>query len=604
VPACRHRFSIVLALLGLIAAPGGTLVAQQSAADQPPADAIDADPPTRAGRLSYVEGAVSVQPAGLADWSAAGINRPLASGDQLWSDRGSRAEIDLGSAILAVAGGSFLALLELDDEAVQLRLASGRADITLRDSDAGGAFEIDAPNAAVSLVRAGSYRITVDSAGNTTVALTDGQAQIVTRTAQSIILRGGQGARFAASGEVDVAPLGPADEFDRWCAQRALRWVSDQPATGYVSSEIVGAEDLADTGDWSDEPDYGYVWYPTQVTPDWAPYRYGRWLWVAPWGWTWMDNAPWGYAPFHYGRWAYLRQGWAWVPAPPGSRAAYAPALVAWMGEAGARDVGWLPLAPGEVYLPAQRVSARYLQAVNLTNTTFANSGAIASVYQNPALQRRYANRDAPRALSVVAQSSFTSGQPIAAHLTAPPPQWSTAAASARAPTIAASPRSVPTPGAGRPVLQPPVAVLNRTVLTRRPAAPRPGAPSALPARLVTPAAPKATGTPLTPEAARPDAGTPGAATAAPSGPTPTDRRVIPERSPHYQPPAQSHPLLPSPAPRPSPAAQPEAGAGVPVAPARAESFPAPAPAAAAPEVRARPAPPPERVEPRKVEPP
>ena len=590
MPACRHSCLVVLFALGLAGPPGIAVMAQPVVDEQQSPGAVDLDPPTRAARLSYVEGAVSVQPAGVEDWSAGRINRPLSSGDQLWSDRGSRAETDLGSAILGVAGSSLVALLDLGDAAVQLRIGAGRADITLRDSDPGGPFEIDAPNAAVSLVQPGSYRIAVDSAGNTTVALRDGEAQIITSASQSIILRDGQGAQFGPNGAVEVAPLGPADEFDRWCAQRALRWVSDQPASGDVSSDIVGAEDLADNGEWSDEPDYGYVWYPTQVAPDWAPYRYGRWLWVSPWGWTWMDNAPWGYAPFHYGRWAYLRQGWAWVPAPPGGRAVYAPALVAWMGGPDALDVGWLPLAPGEVYLPAHRVSARYLQEVNLSNTIIVNSGSIASVYQNPGLQRRYANRDAPRALSVVAQSSFTSGQPIAAHIIAPPPQWLTAVATPRPPAIAPSPRSVLVPGAQTPVKRPPVAILNRPVLARRepPAAPAHGAPTP-PVTLVTPATSIA---PATPRA------------------SPIDRRVIPERSPHYQPPAQSLSPVQSPPPRPSQsAAQPEAGPGVPVRAAReVESLPAPppapAPGTAQPEAKPRPAPQAERPEGRKVEPP
>jgi hypothetical protein len=306
--------------------------------------------------------------------------------------------------------------------AVRLRVSAGRANITLRDSDPGSSFEIDAPNAAVSLVRPGSYRIAVDGAGNTTVAMRDGQAQIVTSAGQSIILRGGQGAQFGPNGAVEVAALAPLDDFDRWCAQREQRWASDQGAAGYLSSDVVGWQDLADNGDWSDEPDYGYVWYPTQVAADWAPYRYGRWQWITPWGWTWVDSAAWGYAPFHYGRWAYLRQRWAWVPAPPGQRAVYAPALVAWMGSPGATEIGWLPLAPGEVYLPGHPVSTRYLRDVNLSNTRIINNGAITSVYQNPGLQRRYANRDAPRAMTVVSQSSFTSGQPIATRIIAPPP--------------------------------------------------------------------------------------------------------------------------------------------------------------------------------------
>ena len=317
---------------------GAAAVAQQDADDQPAAGEMD--PPTRAARLSYVEGAVSVQPAGADDWTAATINRPLTTGDQLWSDRDSRAEIQLGSATVSLADSSSLSVLDLSDEAVQLQLSAGTANIMLRDPDAAGSFEIDAPNAAVSLVRPGSYRIDVDAAGNTTVALRDGQAQVVTSTGETINLRGGQAAQFGPDGAVDVAPLGPPDDFERWCEQRAQRWARNQYAAEYVSSDVVGAQDLDDYGEWRQEPDYGYVWYPTRIAADWAPYRYGRWLWVSPWGWTWVDNAPWGYAPFHYGRWAYLRQRWCWVPAPARSHAVYAPALVAWIGGTGGRRRG------------------------------------------------------------------------------------------------------------------------------------------------------------------------------------------------------------------------------------------------------------------------
>ncbi|HXL97628.1 MAG TPA: DUF6600 domain-containing protein, partial [Steroidobacteraceae bacterium] len=415
--AFRHSVMVFLAAVGLLALSSMAVVAQQQPDDQQSAD--DIDPPTRAARLSYVQGAVSVQPAGVDDWTAAAINRPLTTGDQLWSDRGSRAEIELGSATVSLADNSSLSLLNLSDETVQLQVSAGTTNITLRNLDPGVSFEIAAPNASVSLVRPGTYRIDVDDAGNTTVSMRDGQAQVVTSAGQSVILRGGQGAQFAPSGGVDVVALGPPDDFDRWCAQRGQRWAQNQNASQYVSSDVVGAEDLDTYGEWRQESDYGNVWYPTAVAVDWAPYRYGRWLWVTPWGWTWVDNAPWGYAPFHYGRWAYLRQRWCWVPAPPRSRAVYAPALVAWMGGPGigvsvtvgaGPGVGWLPLAPGEVYLPGYRVSPRYLHNVNVSNTTIVNNTYITNVYQNPELQTRYANRNAPRALTVVSQSSFASG--------------------------------------------------------------------------------------------------------------------------------------------------------------------------------------------------
>jgi hypothetical protein len=426
-------------------------------------------------------------------------------------------------------------------------------------------------------MRPGSYRIGVDLAGNTTVATRDGQSQVITRAGRSVILRGGQAAQFGASGDVDVATLAAPDDFERWSVQHEQRWASDQDASRYVASDVVGAEDLDSYGEWVEEPDYGYTWYPTGMAVDWAPYRYGRWLWVAPWGWTWVDNAPWGYAPFHYGRWTYLRQRWGWVPAPPGTRAVYAPAMVAWIASAGA--VGWLPLAPGEVYLPGYRVSARYLRNVNISNTIIINSAYISNVYQNPALQDRYANRDAARALSVVSQRGFTSGRSIAAQLIAPPPQWQGVDAVPRPPSIVPTRQSVLGSAGPSQARRPPVAIASRPVVARRvpPPAPapfdrqldamqanggRPLPPAQLlqlrdtdhprPIVLVAPPSPAAGSQPAPTASAAP---TPSVRTS-PSRPLMPDRHVMPVSPATPALPAPSATVLGSPAP-PSPAASP-----------------------------------------------
>ncbi len=83
------------------------------------------------------------------------------------------------------------------------------------------------------------------------------------------------------------------------------------------------------------------MWVPNGTPAGWAPYHYGHWVWVDPWGWTWVDDAPWGFAPFHYGRWAYVGGYWGWVPGPIAARPVYAPALVAWVG-GGAVEAEWL----------------------------------------------------------------------------------------------------------------------------------------------------------------------------------------------------------------------------------------------------------------------
>ena len=51
------------------------------------------DPPSRVARIGYMEGAVSFQPAGEPDWVQAVANRPMTTGDKLWADKDSRAEL-------------------------------------------------------------------------------------------------------------------------------------------------------------------------------------------------------------------------------------------------------------------------------------------------------------------------------------------------------------------------------------------------------------------------------------------------------------------------------------------------------------------------------
>ncbi len=61
------------------------------------------DPPGRVARLGYLQGSVSFQPAGETDWVGAVPNRPMSTGDQLWTDQNSRAEVQLGSAVIRLA---------------------------------------------------------------------------------------------------------------------------------------------------------------------------------------------------------------------------------------------------------------------------------------------------------------------------------------------------------------------------------------------------------------------------------------------------------------------------------------------------------------------
>ena len=213
--------------------------------------------------------------------------------------------------------------------------------------------------------------------------------------------------------QAELAPVTRRNAFEVWSNTREDRQ-SRSTGARYVAAGTIGYQDLDTYGSWSHDAEYGDVWRPTTiVVRDWAPYRYGRWVWVGPWGWTWIDDAPWGFAPFHYGRWAYVRQHWCWVPGPPRARAIYAPALVAWAGDPGRgfNNVGWFPLGPRDIYLPGYQASWRHFRAINAANAWRLNDAALSNAYHGRGSAFEYRNRNAPHALTSVSRDAFVSAQ-------------------------------------------------------------------------------------------------------------------------------------------------------------------------------------------------
>ena len=385
--------------------------------DRPNTDRPDRDPPGRVGRLSFVTGSVSFRPGDVDDWVAATVNYPLHDGDHLWTDNDARAEITVGSTAFRLAPQTGFGFLALDDRTVQVRLSQGSLNVRVRDLGEDESLEIDTPNGAVSLLRSGVYRLDVDTTGDTTsVTVRSGEGEVTAagsafpvRREQTAVVVGGDAPTY------DVHDAMRSDDWEDWCASRDRRW-EDSRSARYVSHGVIGYEDLDDNGDWRETPDYGAVWVPRGVATGWAPYRYGHWAWVEPWGWTWIDDASWGFAPFHYGRWVYVGDGWAWVPGRVVARPVYAPALVVFVGGrnwslaiAGGSGVAWFPLAPEEPYVPAYRVSNTYIRNVNVTNVNVTNI----NVTNVNVTNINYRNRHQPDAVTVVSHETFVESRTV-----------------------------------------------------------------------------------------------------------------------------------------------------------------------------------------------
>jgi hypothetical protein len=375
------------------------------------------DPPSRVARLAYGAGMVSFAPAGEDEWVQAGLNRPMTNGDRLWVDNGGRAELDLGNAAVRLDGLTSANILNLDDRLAQFQLTQGTANVDVRTLREGEYVEIDTPNLAVTLRQPGSYRVNVDAGANaTTVGVRSGQAEVIGEGA-AYLVNPGQSYRFAGLDlrAYQLTALAPDTDFDRWSGDRE-RALARSVSARYVAPTVIGYQELDAYGSWRDVPDYGYVWVPARVAVDWAPYHDGHWVWVQPWGWTWVDRAPWGFAPFHYGRWVHLYGGWCWVPGPRYDRPVYAPALVAFVGGPGFQigvggpGVAWFPLGPRDVYRPAYSVSRNYFTRVNVSNT-FINVNVVSSHFDNPHADNGYMNRHIPGAVIAVPATAFGQNQ-------------------------------------------------------------------------------------------------------------------------------------------------------------------------------------------------
>src|SRR5215471_11425280 len=218
-----------------------------------------ADPPSRIGRLNYLSGSVSFRPGDLEDWSPAILNVPLKTGDHLWTDIDSQAELHVGSAAIRLGPETAFAFLNIDDQTTQIQITQGAVNVRLRQLQDSEVFEIDTPNAAISLLRPGLYRVNVDAFGNTTVTDRLGESE-VTALGSAFTLHPQESARIMGTDRptFDVYAALPPDSWDNWCALRDRR--EEQSASvQYVSREMVGYEDLDEHGVWRPVPEYGVV---------------------------------------------------------------------------------------------------------------------------------------------------------------------------------------------------------------------------------------------------------------------------------------------------------------------------------------------------------
>ncbi len=383
------------------------------------------DPPGRVGRLSHVEGTVSFRNAEEDQWVPATLNFPVTTGDSFWTEPGARAEIQIGSTDLRLDPATAIDIARLDDATTQFQIDQGSINLRVRELPPGG-VRILTPRATVEVLQPGRYHVdVVPSQGSSLndhvrVAVLDGLARIEgAEVGAPLTVSAGHSATLRDNAPPLLAQA-IARPLDDWALERE-RLLNPQQSVRYVSPEMTGYQDLDRYGQWGNDPNYGAVWYPRATAADWAPYRYGHWAYVRPWGWTWIDEQPWGFAPFHYGRWVRVHDRWGWCPGERVRRPVYAPALVAFVGGSNfvvlssgrrAPAVGWVPLGPREAFRPHYRHSPAYVRNVNITTVNVTNVTVVNRDRDRDGDSvRGFRNRDS---MTVVSNAAFTGAAPVA----------------------------------------------------------------------------------------------------------------------------------------------------------------------------------------------
>ncbi|MGC9269984.1 DUF6600 domain-containing protein, partial [Acidiphilium sp.] len=568
-------------------------------------------PPARVGQIALVRGDVSFDNAGASQWTPATLNYPITSGDALYTPPGAETAVAIDWSRITLNAASELQITSIGPRTVEAALPQGEAYLDLRDLAPGDNYAITTPRGTITISQNGRYDILAgDQATPTMVTVIDGAAQL---QGQNVALNIAPGETATLQGADPVsASLGAAETDPFTERMLAVRYAPPPPYVPPVVSQMTGGYQLSQYGDWSQTAPYGAVWYPN-VAAGWVPYRDGHWAYVAPWGWTWVDNDPWGFAPFHYGRWVQYGGRWGWAPAPVAYAApayyqpVYAPALVSFFnvgsgvaigvgitaGAFAAGSIGWVPLAPDEVYRPWYRCPPHYVQQVNyynvrnvnrvvtVNNTTIINNDAPARLINRqaatviPAVAMRRGDpvgrfgRPAPQTILAaarpVAPAYLQGQQPGGQTGPHPGPQFGRLPAAPGGsihPRLAPAPRPAPFaasrglpvghPGPIRPaVVRPQIRVMprNQAAPPSRPGFnPRPQVPPQpiptrpIPTAIGRPMTPQTMPRPLAPQAARPPA--------TPFRPAPQPQFHPPTQQAHpvpqYHPPAAPyHPPVP-----------------------------------------------------------
>lgn len=187
--------------------------------------------PQRPAYLQYISGEVSFAPSATNQWKAAQLNQPLRQSDYVWTSTNSRAEINVGDGFIRMNSEASLTLVALGPSNVQVSVNQGEVSLTVMHLAPGEIYEIDTPNATLTVTKSGAYTVEVKPAEEKTLVTTRKGSVVATGRGQAVTVNSGQKVTFLGGNSLqhtaEKAP--PPDGFEEWAYVRDKRLGANRP---------------------------------------------------------------------------------------------------------------------------------------------------------------------------------------------------------------------------------------------------------------------------------------------------------------------------------------------------------------------------------------
>lgn len=179
----------------------------------------------RVARVQYLLGEVSIASNGTNHWVAAALNLSLTTNTDIWADKNSRAELNVGDGFIRLNSETSLTLANVSRGTVQFRVNQGSVSLTVQRLMSGEIYEIDTPNGTFTIMKPGVYRADVDAKDDQTSVTVRHGSMAATGQGGLVTINSTEQVRFRNDESLqhtsEKAP--PPDGFDDWARVRDQR---------------------------------------------------------------------------------------------------------------------------------------------------------------------------------------------------------------------------------------------------------------------------------------------------------------------------------------------------------------------------------------------